>query len=435
MTKKTDKTNGKNNIIICSAYIFMLMCVYGFLSNGFSFPAVDEITYVFHCVDFSMGFCSKFLPGAVYNFFVREPSEFSATVYEILLLVLFFAAVSVLLSKVITQSTEKGTVIGLVAFYLTGTCSFHAFGRRLGMLDVYWVYFALAAVVFLQNRYLRWFLPVIFALMVTVHFGAVISYIPMLAILMLLEVIFAKEQKEKRILTVLFFVSCAAAIVMFVYFLQFEKKNVTLSLPELNGILTSRGSKVLSYYAILYLDPFNPKGINDYFNEISTTDVLKDILYAAPLSNPDKNIFTKLLNAFLYQIQLNMYIYSKTSYSAEFKNLVALLLLEFPVISVLYVFIVKKFRAVKGKKLERFVYFCALLMLPFTLIGSIPISTDVIRWCAHGIICLFTVVIYILYKDRGEDIYIFKRIAAKIPSVVIYAYFIVNAFIVYDPFL
>ena len=43
---------------------FVVLMLYSAIPAGFKLWSVDENTFIFHTVDFSLGFCTRMLPGA-----------------------------------------------------------------------------------------------------------------------------------------------------------------------------------------------------------------------------------------------------------------------------------------------------------------------------------------------------------------------------------
>ena len=52
------------------------------------------VSYSFYCADFSLGFCTKLLPGAIYNLLVGKYSEVAVTIYVKTLIVIVLILIS-----------------------------------------------------------------------------------------------------------------------------------------------------------------------------------------------------------------------------------------------------------------------------------------------------------------------------------------------------
>ena len=125
--------------------ILILLPLYHFLLAGGGVPfQVKEINYTFHAVDFSMGFCTKLLPGSIYRLLVGIYSREAVSVY-LLFVYLFFVILLAVLAEQFMRKFESNprAAITFIIFFLTGPLTFNIFAVELGMLDFYWVIFFL----------------------------------------------------------------------------------------------------------------------------------------------------------------------------------------------------------------------------------------------------------------------------------------------------
>ena len=58
--------------IALSFFAFIVIYNFVFVDKPFEFSSLCDVTYAYHLVDFSVGFCTKLLPGAIYNFFLIQ---------------------------------------------------------------------------------------------------------------------------------------------------------------------------------------------------------------------------------------------------------------------------------------------------------------------------------------------------------------------------
>lgn len=108
-------------------FFFVFLMAYSFIVSGnMQVWKVDDLTYSFHVVDFSMGFCTKLLPGAVCNFLFDEVTEAKVSTYLNILVAFCFLLVSLLLEKIVlsTGKEYRTPLIFLIAFFLTGPATF-----------------------------------------------------------------------------------------------------------------------------------------------------------------------------------------------------------------------------------------------------------------------------------------------------------------------
>ena len=88
--------------------IFVFSIVYSCIifTNNIPYGVNGEI-YALHAVDFGLGFCSKLLPGAIYNIFFDSVGNFKTTAYLFILLLLFYVVLSFVLEKFILKIKEE----------------------------------------------------------------------------------------------------------------------------------------------------------------------------------------------------------------------------------------------------------------------------------------------------------------------------------------
>lgn len=418
--------------------IFSVLVVYGLVVvRRCSLPTVEDVCYDFHAVDFSMGFCSKFLPGAIYNLFVKSPSPESATVYESVLLVLFYAAVSFLLERMVFIAPEKYRPVAfvLLAFYLTGPATFAPYIYNLGMLDVYWLFLSVPFILMLQNRYARLVLPLLVIPAVMIHFGAMITCVPFFALLILYELTRAEEKHDRRQLIAVFTAVVVLAAGTFLYFGINDNKNIKLDMASFEQVMQSRGSEARYYLG------FYGGGTEDYYEQaIAAMPELANKYAEAPakilFADHLDNVFVKVLNIFTYQMQLHYYIYTHSEIGKDtFSQFAFLTVILLPALAFLWKIYARKFKEAKGKRLDRFVYFCLLVFFPFTTFGSLLISTDSTRWVYHAYLSLFTMLLYLLYRERETAYETVAALLRRIPRFAVGLYYLIYFFTVLDPYV
>lgn len=421
-----------------AAFFFAFLLLYAFLIvRRCALPQVENVTYLFHCVDFSMGFFSRLLLGGIYNLLVGSPSQLSAAIYETVLLLLGAAGIAVLLSRFMASvpDTDKKTAFCLIAFFLTGSCTFAPYWYEIGMLDVSWIYISLIYISALRSKYIKWVLcPVLLFAACMVHPGAIITYVPFLSLLTLY--VFAKEtdKKEKLRKGIVFLLCVSTALGSFMYFTVNDKKNVNVSLTEFSGILEERGAEMTRYFEeILFCTPEN------YTQEYYDMQVTNGDYTGSPLtpvfSGEHLPALASLGNAIAYQLQYQLYLMKTGSIIKDvIIEAAVLLLILLPLLILFYIFAVKKFRGAKGNALLRITYFCFLFMFPLAAFCSLFISTDSVRWIAHGFLCLFTLTLYVLH-DNKEDWSIIKNYFSGFSPVIGTAYFFIYALTILDPYV
>ena len=418
--------------------IFSVLLLYGIIIvRRCSLPTVDGVCYDFHAVDFGMGFCSKFLPGAIYNLFVKSPSPESATVYESVLLVLFYAAVSFLLERMVFVAPEKHRPVAfvLLAFYLTGPATFAPYIYNLGMLDVYWLFLSVPFIVMLQNRYTRLVLPLLIIPAVMIHFGAMITCVPFFALLILYELTRAEENYDRRQLTAVFCAMVVLAVSTFLYFSINDRNNIKLDPAEFHQVMEARGAKESTYYYGFYTGE-EYASYDQVIHAVPELERYADAPVEILFPDHIDNFFVKMLNVFSYQIQMHFFIYSNLEIAEMTFPLVALLFVVLlPSLVFFWWIYAQRFKEAKGKRLDRFVYFCLLVFFPFTTFGSLLISTDSTRWVYHAYLSLFTMLLYLLYRERETAYETIAALLRRIPRFAVGLYYLICFFTVLDPYV
>lgn len=399
-----------------SVFLFCFIVLYSiFIAGEVQIPIISDVIFSYHAVDFSMGFCSKLIVGAIYNFFFDTVKDEYILIFESILLVGFFITLSVLLEKFIyaIEPKYRKAAFILVLFFLTGPCTFSMYVKQIGMLDVYWLFACAFFFIFLSNKKLYLFMIPLFLGTLMVHYGAIFSYIPFFVIIMLYKISCCEDKKERNMLWIVTVLSSVLAIALFIYLLLFEQDNVTYTLSEFSEIMKERGVTYNRYYEYaLYRDggeqAANYPELEKYFNtNVSTAE--------------------SLINLLIIQFWV-------TLKSVSFTQDILPLVLISPIMFVIYKYISVIFRRDKKNYVKRFSLFCLVVLFWLTYIVSTFTSMDDLRWITHSFFPLFTSLLYILYIDRNNVEDFFENIVNNIPKNLILIYFIFYGVITIVPY-
>lgn len=383
--------------------------------------------YIFHAVDFSMGFCTRILPGAIYRLLTGGAyTQRSVDIYETVLIVLFFAVMAVFCEKLAehTGREDRNVLFVILLFFLTGPFTFSLFVKETGMLDVYWVYFSVLVLMLLSKKKLVWFSVPLFAALILVHYASAITYIPVLLLIFVYKALCTNDKDEKR--TLLFAAACSffLSVGLFAYFLINERNNLTYTMNEFAQILRSHnvGSDQVMYYDFaFYRDLADPEFKRQYI-EITHFDMFAD---AAAASGSQ---------SFAYVIKqqiLSTFGFIKVMY--DFRGNAPAYIVVIPVISVLFGFIFHMMRREK-KLLNKLVFLCSPLFFVMSFVGGSLLSSDLNRWMTHALIGLFVFALYIFYSQEKDAATYFDRIISCCPSGALLFYWIVYASLSVDPY-
>ena len=384
-------------------FVFVILYNYLIIMKA-HIPQMEEPLYSLHLVDFSVGFCTKLLPGAIYyGIFGDHSTRTIALVYEMVLLLLFFAGLSFLLEKFLkrVEKENKGAALFLLILYLTGPCTFHFFANTIGTLDVYWVFLSLLFFLCLDSKWARWLIPIICFLMIMVHYAAIVSYILMILIILLFKM---SGGAKRRIWILIFLLTLVVSVGTVVYFLKYESGNLTMTMDEFDRFMESRGCED-SYYFNYSLYENAGDGFVDYHLDVSS------------------NFILGLLKNIVDRIHLNRQYLSGIEMEF-FMTLFNGMMLLSPFLYFTYKVIMKRVIDLKGDYLKRIVYMSLMIQFWVTLFIPILVSADSGRWGNHSFLVFFTTLLYLMYSDQELKIAVFERIrsVAKQPLLYFWVY-------------
>ncbi len=384
-------------------FFFIFVMVYSCVIPGeLKLWKTDELTLSFHAVDYSMGFCSRFLPGAIYNFFFDSISERQASIYLTVLMVVFFAVLSVLLERLMlnVDSEYRFTALVVLLFFLTGPSTFAIFINVLGMLDVYWVFAAILFFILLSNKHTHFLLFVPFLICILVYYVTWLCYIPFFAIIVLYRISISETKKEKSILWVSLIVSVVSALGLTLYFVIFEKGNLTYTLDEFLSIFYSKNVDPAYYGQSIY-----------YY------DIHSDQQYGT----------SKFILEELYiRLSVNFKI-------SNLYNKIPLFLLLLPIVAFIYKFLLRQIKSC-DIALKKFSFVCMMLLFAGTMAVSVIATTDLIRWTGHAFLPLFAAFLYVLYNEGDLAWMCLKENLSKYSFKTVMVFLIFYASVIYNPY-
>ncbi len=419
------KINSKNFIekYKYAIFIFLFIFVYNFIFvKGFAFPGVDRLTYHYYLVDFSLGFCTKLLPGAVFNAIASSTEPEVLNIYLGVIYHVFLVAVSVMLGKFISIFEDKNKLIAfvIVMFAITGPATFSIHIFRFGMLDTNWLYLVIALIVFMRNKILRWFIPVLFVLTLMIHISSMVLFIPMFALMVLMEA--GREKSSRKIYLTIFSISVAVSVAFFVYMLINENDNLVLSYEEYMKLMTERYKLEGSMFTEFF----------DYaLYKISYVDGASD-MFSAVLIEGD-GFIANAVNAVWAQIYetLRAYVFLGDYMLVGVNDFIV----SSPIVVLLYKYAIKQLKKDSScNKLQKFVWVCLIFMLPVMFMAALSGSPDIVRWFGHCFLLLFTFVLYDIYRRKDENPVTFNVEINNRTTVGTIIYFAVYMCCVLDPY-
>ena len=416
----------EHRFFIC-AYLFLML--HAFLVPGEGMPwREDAAMYAFHIVDFSMGFCSRILPGAIYRLLTGGIyTQTAVYIYEAILISVFFIFLAVFFEKLIISSpVENRPIMAFLLFlFAAGPFSFSLFIRQLGMLDVYWVYFSSIILFFISKKKLVWFAAPFFFALIMVHYGAILTYIPAILLVMLYLSYHSEDKKTGKRYFFVFLTSLTISVVSCLYFVFFERSNLTYSMDDFMKILYSRhaGGGSEAYYDFIFYREFADKEFMRDFAASTGYDVFGGVDVG------NSHGITSVLHLIWQQLSglkvLNV-IYNIRSNIPSIVLSVPLLFLLFGFL----IFMVKKQDNVPGK-----LFFVGSGLLSIaSLMGGIMMSTDINRWITHAFFGMFMFILCVLRHEKETAFQYFKSVFSRIPKLLTFGYAGVYSLLYVNPY-
>ena len=402
-----------------SLFFFLYLVFYNVvITNRLRLWEVDDYAiYSFYAVDFSYGFATKLLPGAIFRALFRShASRSTATIFLTVLMLLFFAGVALLLERFLLHvpKEQRNAAFFLLLFFVSGAYTFSIFTKTLGLLDTFWLFGALLFFFLIEHQLLRYLIPLIFALSILVHNASLISYIVLMSVVLLYRASIAKEKKERRSFLTVFVLSVSVAAALFVFFSLFETKLIC-SLETFHEKLRSHGSDVFYYYDYAFFDIYNGE------------QYIPDEVYSV------ESAFLRFLYIIYYRIKLNVRVVLMNS-SIHLTSICCGFVVLLPILC-FFIQSHRKQLIKKGNGLRRFCAFLMMVQFPFTLLVALPFSEDFTRWLTHAFLIAFTLLLTVLYYEPEQRTLFFEKLKpiaettwAKLFFV---AYASINVFTIY----
>ncbi len=393
-------------------FYFLGFIAYNFFVTASMNPmGLSDVCYPYFLVDFSMGFCSKLLPGAIYNFFFNNTSREAVFTFNTIVFIAFVLIILVLLEKLLLclEGKNRTSVILLTVFFLTGISTFPMYVYKMGSLDSFWMYFTVMSVLFLADKRLYLLIIPSTLMVIMVNYGSVFVYIPFILLLMIYKTTLIQDKKEKVFLWIVVCVAFVSALLLTGYFAMYEQSNLVYTFEEFSEILSGRGYEGISkYYATgLYSEPYYE--IVDY-EEINSIEspVLRSLFYS-------------------YQ---RLWFNLK---SISFEIGIVPMLLCLPVVTVIFFCFNAFLKQKNDNKLKKAVIICMSLMFFLSIVACTAFSADVVRFIGHSYTLLSASFFYVMYYERENIADHLSGLLSKIPRFAIVFYAVIYALMVFDP--
>ena len=390
---------------------FILLYSYGVAGQCAPWVA-DKTAYEFHSLDFSMGFGSFIWPGQLYQWICGAPDKTTLTVYQTVLLLLFFATLAAFLSRLVKSTPEKDrpAVLVLLVLFLTGPFTFSVFVTDLGFVEVYWIYLSALFFVCLAYKPLNLLIAPLCILALMVNYAAMICYVPFFCILLLYKYVTETSKPAKRMLLATFIVCVAVSVPAFIYLTLYTQKNMNYSFGEFNAIMRARGVKEFSYVDILFYGREIETYPADFYERLTTS--------AFYTEGENLTLVQSLFNFIEYRSTLVMYAFWYRNPS----RVIIPLLMVTPVIALIFRFCSAERKNKENTKLRRFVFFCMPTLFVLCILLSLPVSHDTFKWLDFSFLPLFSSFLYVVYREREKTVAFIRRFVSPftVPQIAMY---------------
>lgn len=364
-------------------FLFLFLMAYGIIYlNGEINGIADGITYSIYAVDYSVGFCTRLLPGAVFNLLFDDINPQKATYYYYFLIAfccLFFSFFANRLLKSFSKEQKRYgfifILLGFTAFVVSSIC-----GDIFSLLDLHWYVAAVFFFICVSDKKLYIFIPLTFIALILVQYASILCYVPMFALLMLFKITRCESKKEKYLLTVVFFISCIAALALTVYMLLFETSNIKMSMYEFIDFLKEKGGTVFYYYVFPFFRTV-PEGIE----WIATEEEINTYNFIEVDMNQPKIMI--MIQTVLQQIQYNSVMAYHDGFLLDFA-------IYIPFIFFVYKLLFFMIRDKEATKIQKFVFLCTMLLFVIITVFGFLFSTDTARWFGHSVITVTALTTY-----------------------------------------
>lgn len=317
--------------------------------------------YIAYLFDYKIGYVSRVLIGSFINLITNNLTVDWLRTFITTSYILVFLLVAFLLGDLIrnVDADRRMVLIFTVAYFLVAKYAMWVWFIYFGIFDIFWFLFAMLAVIAVNNRYAKWFIPILCFLGLATHYAFAFIFMPTIAVILLFDLIEKKFAKQNLILTA---VSFATMTITSVYFFVFANRTIKLQGDALVDYVYSKlDYRFTDFYKTYLVFYFNPKAQ-------SLVETLKD-LWAYVSANDLK-----------YYLQI---FYP-----------------SIPVLVLLIIVWLKSYKFTSTKSEKRF-YLFVCIVLPLAALPAFLFSNDLYRLLSQYILSQFCLIFYMIYKKNN----------------------------------
>ncbi|MBR2590328.1 MAG: hypothetical protein IKE65_05345 [Clostridia bacterium] len=291
---------------------------------------------------------------------------------------------------------QRKASLTLIAFFLVAPFAFNIYIVQFGMFDINWVFYFVLALICLQNRYLKFIVPLFSALMAMVHYGAAITHIPILLVIILIYILKADSKKEKTALIVILVLTALAGAGMCIYFLLNDTKNLVYSYEDFKNNLKQRNAISFYYDYVFYKE--SPAEMKMYYDKLAQTVEI----------GRKSSVFGTIKQQMILSLAF-----------VNIKDLIIIDGVGYIIEGFLLAFLVSYFKE-KKQVIKRLIVIAMFIFSIAVPLICVMFSTDYSRWMAHCFMLLFTVVLHLLYYDFADGMQKIDAFFSKVGYTFVY---------------
>ncbi len=360
--------------------IFIVFCVQAFFNREMIINMENDF-YSYYLIDYSMGINARMLVGSVVNLLTDNPTASWLKGFMIAILVIAMLGVAILIGQVIRNVKEeyKKPLFVFVLFFVFGTFTMYGFSRYFGLLDVHMFIVALVSIICLQNKYLRWFVPLLSVVGVMVYFSYIYAFF--IAVIGA-AFYYAVNKKEDKAYLIIFLLSSILCVAATVYCLLEAHNHMFVNFEEMWNIMEQKSGIKFEYeelrpFELFYYRSASDEGTGYSFSNMTTVEMLNLVIMAILGQIPE---------------------FRTVNYDG-IVSLVAILAVIAVGFLTVWILCIKN----SETKLQKFVFACfalAMLVVPVSCL----ITTDYSRMVQTGVLNQFVLIFFMFVtKDKAFE--------------------------------
>lgn len=331
----------------------------------------------YYVVDFSLGFCSRFLIGSIVKLLTDMVTETWLFAFVFTVLILTYLLTAVVLGRLLRKApvNYKLPLFVLILFFISFPLTIQVYVLFFALMDMYWYVFALLAFIVFKNSYLRWLVPLFCFFGLASHYAFLFTFLPLILAVLFFEAMKPNATKSD---IVLFSSTTISSFIWTVYFYFYANNTVKITYEQFYAYMQSRVDFLIGD---MYFE----------FYIFGKSDLVDDF---------DKAIYS---------------ISSLFSYVFDNFSIFDFTYILLPSIPLFIFFIAVWAKSIKltgdfKSKLSYIVF----LVLPLTAVPALFTSSDDDRWIANALIAQFALLFYMIYHKNKDTLIAFDLVVKKI---------------------